>query len=172
MDKETYDKLPLTRWLGKSGKPIEDHPELPTEHRETAIQKTKSGIPDQIMLKSKIVRETLKAKGYNPDKVETGKATVGQDLMRLLEKLADDKTVISTRRNDEPEFTIISIEEVSVDEDSMKARQPENKEVVRTLVEKTPEEILRRTTLRRKKVSFKEESVATKKESVVKRKCR
>ena len=114
MDKETYDKLPLTRWLGKSGKPIEDHPELPTEHRETAIQKRKSGIPDQIMLKSKIVRETLKAKVYNPDEVETGKATVGQDLMRLLEKLADDKTVISTRRNDEPEFTIMRREEVSV----------------------------------------------------------
>ena len=29
MDKETYDSLPLTRWLDKSGKPIEDHPELP-----------------------------------------------------------------------------------------------------------------------------------------------
>ena len=26
MDKETYDSLPLTRWLNKSGKPIEDHP--------------------------------------------------------------------------------------------------------------------------------------------------
>ena len=31
MDKETYDSLPLTRWLDKSGKPIEDHPELPKE---------------------------------------------------------------------------------------------------------------------------------------------
>ena len=31
MDKETYDSLPLTRWLEKSGKPIEDHPELPKE---------------------------------------------------------------------------------------------------------------------------------------------
>ena len=29
MDKETYDSLPLTRWLDKSGRPIEDHPELP-----------------------------------------------------------------------------------------------------------------------------------------------
>ena len=32
LDKETYDSLPLTRWLDKSGKPIEDHPELPAEH--------------------------------------------------------------------------------------------------------------------------------------------
>ena len=28
INKETYDVLPLTRWLDKSGKPIEDHPEL------------------------------------------------------------------------------------------------------------------------------------------------
>ena len=34
MDKETYDSFPLTRWLDKSGKPIEDHPELPKERPE------------------------------------------------------------------------------------------------------------------------------------------
>ena len=32
MDKETFDTLPLTSWLDNSGKPIEDHPELPIEH--------------------------------------------------------------------------------------------------------------------------------------------
>ena len=62
MDKETYDSLPLTRWLDKSGKPIEDHPELPEEPQEKTILKKKRGIPIEIMLKSKIVRETLKAK--------------------------------------------------------------------------------------------------------------
>ena len=31
LDKETYDKLPLTRWLDKSGHPIRGHPELPVE---------------------------------------------------------------------------------------------------------------------------------------------
>ena len=41
--------------------------------------------------------------------------------------------------------------------DSKKAGEPENKEVVRTLVEKNPEDILKRTMLRRKKISFKEE---------------
>ena len=34
MDKETYYRLPLTRWLDKSGKSIEDHPELPKEPPE------------------------------------------------------------------------------------------------------------------------------------------
>ena len=31
LDKETYDELPLTRWLDKSGHPIPGHPELPVE---------------------------------------------------------------------------------------------------------------------------------------------
>ena len=28
IDKDTYDKLPLTRWLDKSGLPISGHPEI------------------------------------------------------------------------------------------------------------------------------------------------
>ena len=31
LDEETYDKLPLTRWLDKSGHPIPGHPDLPVE---------------------------------------------------------------------------------------------------------------------------------------------
>ena len=31
LDKETCDKLPLTRWLDKSGHSIPGHPELPVE---------------------------------------------------------------------------------------------------------------------------------------------
>ena len=74
MDKETYDGLPLTRWLDKSGKPIEDHSELPKERPEKTILKRTQGMPVEIMLKSKIVRETLKAKGYDLNQVETGRA--------------------------------------------------------------------------------------------------
>ena len=38
MDKEAYDSLSLTRWLDKSAKPIEDHPELPAEHETKKSQ--------------------------------------------------------------------------------------------------------------------------------------
>ena len=65
MDKETSDSLPLMRWLDKSGKPIEDHPELPAEHETKKIFKRKTGMPMEMMLKSKIVRETLKSKNYD-----------------------------------------------------------------------------------------------------------
>ena len=57
MDKETYDSLPLTRWLGKSGKPIEDHPELPEEPPKKTILKKTRGMPIEIMLNWKIVRD-------------------------------------------------------------------------------------------------------------------
>ena len=93
MDKETYDSLPLTRWLEKSGTPIEDHPELSEEPQKETILKKNRGMPIEIMLKSKIVRETLKAKGFDLIQVETGDTQVDEDLWRLLEKLANDKPV-------------------------------------------------------------------------------
>ena len=107
VDKETIDSLPLTRWLDESGKPIEDHPELPIDHEAKKILKRSSGMPMEIMLKSKIVRETLKAIGYDLDEVETGKVTVGEDLRKLLERLADDKSVVPESGKDRPEVTIL-----------------------------------------------------------------
>ena len=40
----------------KSGKPIEDHPELPAEHETKEILKRSPGMPMEMMLKSKVVR--------------------------------------------------------------------------------------------------------------------
>ena len=99
------------------------------------------------MLKSKIVRETLKAKSYDFDEVETRKVTLGEDLR----KLADDKLVVPESGKDRPEVTILKRGELKHDGDLMKS-----KEVVRTLVERIPEEVLRQTTIRNKRVTFKE----------------
>ena len=131
MDKEMYDSLPLTRWLDKSGKPIEDHPELLTEHQPKTILKRNLGMSVEILLKSKMGRETLKTKGYDLDEVKTGNVTVGEDLRRLLEKLADEKPVVSKSGKDKPEVTILKRGELTHSGDSMKNREPENKEVVR-----------------------------------------
>ena len=139
-DKGTHDTLPLTRWLDKSGKPIEDHPELPTEFEAKDSLKRSLGMPMEIMLKSKIVRETLKAKGYDLDKVETGKVTVGEDLKKLLERLADDKPVVPESGKDRPEVNILKGGELKHDGDLMKST-----EILRTLIERIPEEVLRRT---------------------------
>ena len=104
MDMETYDSVPFTSRLDKSGKPIEDHPEFSSELQETTILKRQPGVPMEILLMSKLVRETLRAKGYDLEEVEKGKATIGQDLMNLLRKVADNKPLDSARRDDEPEL--------------------------------------------------------------------
>ena len=150
MDKETYDSLPLMRWLDKSGKPIEDHPELPKEPPEKTILKKTRGMPIGIMLKSKIVRETLKAKGYVINQVETGEAQIDEDLMRLLEKLADDKPVIEGKGKEEPEVTILRRSETVGGENSLEESNPDGKEVVQSLVDEIPEDILERTRVRKK----------------------
>ena len=157
MDKETYDSLPLTRWLDKSGKPIEDHPELPKEPPEKTILKKNRGMPIGIILKSRIVRETLKAKGYDPNQVETGDAQIDDDLMRLFEKLADDKPVIQGKGKEEPEVTILRRSEI-VNDFPSKVTNPDGKEVVQSLVKKIPDDILEQTRVRKKKVAFKEEA--------------
>ena len=158
MDKETYDSLPLTRWLEKSGKPIEDHPELPKETPEKTILKKNRGMPIGIMLKSKIVRETLKAKGYDLNQVETGEAQIDDDLKRLLEKLADDKPVIQENSKEEPEVTILRMSGIVSDGNTSKVTNPDGKEVVQSLVEKIPADILEQTRVRKKRVEFKEEA--------------
>ena len=158
MDKGTYDSLSLTRWLDKSGKPIEDHPELPEEPQKRKILKKKRGIPIEIMLKSKIVRETLKAKGYDLNQVETGDTQVDEDLWRLLEKLADDKPVNVGKDREEPEVTILRRSETVGIADSPRGSGTDGKEFVRSLVDKIPDNILERTQVRKKKVAFKEEA--------------
>ena len=65
--------------------------------------KKERGIPVGMMLKSKIVRETLKAKGYDLNQVEVGDAQIDDDPMRLLEKLSDAKPVIQEKGQEEPE---------------------------------------------------------------------
>ena len=152
-----YDSLPLTRWLDKSGKPIEDHPELPQEHPEKTILKRIQEKPMEIMLKSKIVRETLKAKDYDLNQVETGRAVIDEDLSRLLKKLADDKPVIKEKGKEEPEVTILRRKEAGGGENSLKEKS-DVKEVVQSLVDKIPDDILERTRVRKKKVAFKEEA--------------
>ena len=158
MDKETYDSLPLTRWLDKSGKPIQDHPELPKKPPDKTILKKTRGMPIGIMLKSKIVREILKAKGYDLNQVETGEAKIDEDLMRLLEKLADDKPMIEGKGTEEPEVTILRRSEKVGDGNTSEERNPDGNEIVQSLVDKIPDDILERTRVRKKKVAFKEEA--------------
>ena len=80
---------------------------------------------------------------------------IDEDLMRLLEKLADDKPVIREKGKEEPEVTILRRSETGGGEDSLKEKS-DGKEVVQSLVDKIPDDILERTRVRKKKVAFNE----------------
>ena len=112
----------------------------------------------EVLLKSKIVRETLKAKGYDINQVEKGRAKIGEDLRGLLENLADDKPVVRNNDKDESEVTTLRRNEAAYGEDSLNEKQLDEKDVVQSLVQKVPEETLRQTMVRKKKVSFREEA--------------
>ena len=64
MDKETYDSLPLTRWLDKSGKPIEDHTELPKESPDgkEVVQSLVEKIPDDILEQTRVRKKKVAIK--------------------------------------------------------------------------------------------------------------
>ena len=104
------------------------------------------------------MRETLKAKGYDLKQVETGDAQIDEDLMRLLEKLADDKPVNEIKGREEPEVTTLQRNETVGNADSLRGSNTDGKEVVWSLVDKIPDNILERTRVRKKKVAFKEEA--------------
>ena len=125
--------------------------------KETILKKNR-GMPIGIMLKSKIVRETLKAKGYDLNQVETGEAQIDDDLKRLLEKLADDKPVIQENCKEKPDVTILRKSGTASDGDTSKVTNLDGKEVVQSLVERIPAELLEQTRVRRKRVEFKEEA--------------
>ena len=112
----------------------------------------------EIILKSKIVRETLKAKSYDLNQVETGRAVIDEDLRRLLEKLAEEEPVIEEKGKEEPEVTILRRKKADSGEDSSKENKSGEREVVQSFVDKIPEDILERTRVRRKKVAFKDEA--------------
>ena len=82
---------------------------------------------------------------------------IDEDLRRLLEKLTNDKPVIKEKGKEEPEVAILRRNEEGGGEDSLKGKS-DGKEVVQSLVDKIPDNILERTRVRKRKVASKEEA--------------
>ena len=60
VDKDTYDKLPLTRWLDKSGHLIPGHPELPAEMAdEIKLLAKVDPVPEDLLVQSNLVQQEL-----------------------------------------------------------------------------------------------------------------
>ena len=73
LDKETYDKLPLTRGLDKSGHPIPGHPDLPVETAaEIKLLARGEPVPLDLLVRSNLVQQELTRLGINSMALSTG----------------------------------------------------------------------------------------------------
>ena len=90
LDKETYDKLPLTRWLDKSGHPIPGHPDLPVETAvEIKLLARGEPVPLDLLVRSNLVQQELTRLGINSMALLNKTVNVAPDVMGKLRDLLD-----------------------------------------------------------------------------------
>ena len=90
LDKETYDKLPLTRWLDKSGHPIPGHPDLPVETAaEIKVLARGEPVPLDLLVRSNLVQQELTTLGINCMALLNRTVNVAPDVMGKLRDLLE-----------------------------------------------------------------------------------
>ena len=92
LDKETYDKLPLTRWLDKSGHPIRGQPELLEETAaEIKVLARGDPVPSDLLVRSNLVQQELSRLGINSIALLNSTLNAAPDVMGKLRDLLDRK---------------------------------------------------------------------------------
>ena len=100
LDKETYEALPLTRWLDKSGHPIPGHPELPVEKAaEIKILSKRNPVPLDLLLRSSLVQQELSRMNINSLSLLDKTVQVTPQVMRMLGGLLEREVT-----RDDPEW--------------------------------------------------------------------
>ena len=99
LNKETYETLPLTRWLDKSGHPIPGHPELPVEKAaELKILSKKDPVALNLLLRSSLVQQEPPHLNINSLSLLDKTVQVTPQKMRMLGELLEREV---TRDNPE-----------------------------------------------------------------------
>ena len=148
LDKETYDKLPLTRWLDKSGHPIPGHPDLPVETAaEIKVLARGEPVPLDLLVRSNLVQQELTRLGINSMALLNRTVNVAPDVMRKLRDLLDREVDRHNREwmetmqrltvNERTEKRPVSIRSRGVERDC--------RSIVNQLVSSMPKEVLLRT---------------------------
>ena len=90
LNKQTYEALPLTRWLDKSGNPIPGHPELPVEKAaEMKILSKKDPVPLDLLLRSNLLQQELSRMNINSLSLLDKTVQVTPQVMRMLDELLE-----------------------------------------------------------------------------------
>ena len=148
LDKETYEALPLTRWLDKSGHPIPGHPELPVEKAaEIKILSKEDPVPLDLLLRSNLVQQELSRMNINSLSLLDKTVQVTPQVMRMLGGLLEREVT-----RDDPEWTA-AVASLTVSEKVKimpSRRQHEENErgcrtIVQQLVSSIPQDILTST---------------------------
>ena len=148
LDKETYDKLPLTRWLDKSGHPIPGHPDLPVETAaEIKLLARGEPVPLDLLVRSNLVQRELTRLGINSMALLNRTVNVAPEVMGKLRDLLDrevdrhdcewmetmQRLTVTERTEKRP----VSIRSRGVERDC--------RSIVNQLVSSMPKEVLLRT---------------------------
>ena len=153
LDKETYEALPLTRWLDKSGHPIPGHPELPVEKAaEIKILSKEDPVPLDLLLRSNLVQQELSRMNINSLSLLDKTVQVTPQVMRMLGGLLERELI-----RDDPEWTaaVASLtvrEKVKIMPSRRQHKDNERdcRSIVQQLVSSMPQEILVSTSYGRK----------------------
>ena len=90
LNEDTYEALPLTRWLDKSGHPIPGHPELPVEKAAVIkILSKKDSVPLDLLLRLNLVQKKLSCMNINSLSLLDKTVQVTPQVMRMLGELLE-----------------------------------------------------------------------------------
>ena len=153
LDKETYEALPLARWLNKSGNPIPGHAKLPVEKAaEVKISSKKGPVHLDLLLRSNLVQQELSRMNINSLSLLYKTVQVTPQVMRMLGEILEREVA-----RDGPEWAAaIASLKISEKVKIMKSRRQhkENEKDCRTIVQQLvssiPQNVLTSTSFKRK----------------------
>ena len=148
LDKETYVKLPLTRWLDKSGHPIPGHPDLPVETAaEIKLSARGEPVPLDLLFRSNLVQQELTRLGINSMALLNRTVNVAPDVMGKLRDLLDREVDRHDREWMETMQRLTVTERTEKRPVSIRSRGVERdcRSIVNQLVSSMPKEVLLRT---------------------------
>ena len=153
LDKETYEALPLTRWLDKSRHAIPGHPELPVEKAaEIKILSKRDPVPLDLLLRSNLVQQELSRMNINSLSLLDKTVQVTPQVMRMLGGLLERKVT-----RDDPEWAAamasLTVREKVKIKPSIRQHKDNERDcrsIVQQLVSTIPQEVLVSTSYGRK----------------------
>ena len=153
LDKETYEALPLTRWLDKSGHSIPGHPEFSVEKAaEIKILSKKDPVPLDLLLRSNLVQQELSRMNISSLSLLDKTVQVTPQVMRILGRLLEREVT-----RDDPEWaaamaslTVNEKVKIMPSRRQHKENESDCSTIVQQLVSSIPHEVLTSTSYRRK----------------------